>query len=62
MSGYEDAVRKAAEERMAWDQYAAAYINGRLAGNDGTATLSGATTRAAEFADALLLLRKERFD
>ncbi|WPN21813.1 MULTISPECIES: hypothetical protein [Pseudomonas fluorescens group] len=62
MSGYEEAARKVVEERQAWDRYAAAYLSGRLAGNDGTATINGATTRAAEFADALLKLRKERFE
>lgn len=61
MSESEAALQKEAEERQAWDKYAAAYLAGRVAGKEGSTAVDYATQQAALFADALLELRKERF-
>lgn len=61
MSNFADDKDRESEERKAWDQYASAYLGGRVAGKEGATGLDYATKQAAEFADALLELRRERF-
>jgi len=48
-----------AEYRRAWDQYASAYITGRLASAEGSTSAQTVTLKAAEYAEAMLKLRKQ---
>ncbi|HEY0288769.1 MAG TPA: hypothetical protein VGC62_17470 [Pseudomonas sp.] len=46
------------EYRKAWDQYASAYITGRLASGEESISADALTKNAAEYADAMLKLRE----
>ncbi|GAB0059095.1 hypothetical protein IBA8401_01190 [Pseudomonas syringae] len=48
-----------AEHRRAWDQYASAYITGRLSSGEGSTSPATVTNRAAEYAEAMLKLRQQ---
>jgi hypothetical protein len=50
------------EEKFAWDSYAAAAINGRLAGKDGIGSSGAIASKAAAVADAMFLERMKRFN
>lgn len=60
-AGKIDFARATDEEKIAWDEYAAAAISGRLAGRDGTGSTGAIVSKAAAIADAMLLERMNRF-
>ncbi|MGK9419262.1 hypothetical protein ACSSUR_24415 [Pseudomonas cedrina] len=53
---------KAVEERAAWDQYAAAFVTGTIAGKNYQGPADSFAESAAVFANAMLRQRRATFD